>query len=106
MAYQGFGMGQDVGAIAALIRLLGLIPDISLFLEVSENLAKERLAARGTKADRYDLMGADMRARIAHGFLSIAAAEPERCVIIDAAQDADAVTQNILAVLRARLSLG
>ncbi len=106
MAYQGFGMGQDVGAIAALIRLLGLIPDLSLILEVSENVAKERLAVRGSKADRYDLMGPDMRARIAHGFLSIAAAEPERCVIIDAAQDAEAVTQNILAVLRARLSLG
>ncbi len=105
MAYQGFGMGVDVGAVATLVRLIGLIPDLSLFLELPELTAKQRLAARGVPADRYELMGEDMRARIARGFLSIATAEPERCVVIDAEADADAVTSQILGVLRVRLGL-
>ncbi len=105
MAYQGFGMGMDVGGIAALVRLIGLIPDLSLMMKVSESVAKQRLAARGHAADRYELMGSETMARIARGFLSIAAAEPERCVVIDADRDADAVTADILAVIRARLGL-
>jgi dTMP kinase len=103
MAYQGYGMGVDVGAVAALIRLIGLIPDLSLFMEVSDFEAKQRLAIRGLAADRYDLMGAEMRARIAHGFLSIAAAEPERCVVIDAAPGPDVVAAAILHAVKTRL---
>ncbi len=104
MAYQGYGMGVDVGVIATLVRLIGLIPDVSLFLELPEHEARRRLAGRGLAADRYDLMGEEMRARIAHGFLSIAAAEPDRCVMIDAAPDVDEVSAAILSCVTARLT--
>jgi dTMP kinase len=105
MAYQGFGMGLDVAAIAALIRLIGLTPDITFILEVPEFIAKQRLAGRGGAVDRYELMGSETMARIAHGFRTIATAEPERCVMIDASGDEDAVFGAIMAVLPARLAL-
>ncbi len=105
MAYQGYGMGVDVGVIATLVRLIGLIPDVSLFLELPDIVAKQRLIYRGLAADRYDLMGGEMRARIARGFHAIAAAEPERCAIIDAAPDADAVAADILGTVKRRLGL-
>ncbi len=105
MAYQGYGMGMDVAAIASLVRLIGLIPDITLMLEVPEFVAKGRLVGRGGSADRYELMGSETMARIAHGFRAIATAEPERCVLIDASGDADGVAGAILAVVRARLGL-
>lgn len=105
MAYQGFGLGVDVASIAALVRLIGLIPDITFILEVSEAVAKQRLAGRGGAADRYELMGSDIMARIAGGFHAIAVAEPERCVLIDASGDADAVFGRINALIHQRLSL-
>jgi dTMP kinase len=105
MAYQGFGMGVDVGVIATLVRLIGLIPDVSLFLELPEVVAKQRLLARGLAADRYDLMGAEIRARIANGFVSIAAAEPERCVVIDAAPAPELVEAAIFGAVTSRLGL-
>ncbi len=104
MAYQGYGMGVDVGVIATLVRLIGLIPDLSLFLELTEDMAKQRLLARGLAADRYDLMGEEMRGRIAHGFRAIAAAEPERCVMIDAAPAADEVAAAILHTVTSRMA--
>jgi dTMP kinase len=103
MAYQGYGMGMDVAGIAALIRLIGLTPNITFMLEVPEFIAKKRLAGRDGAADRYELMGSDFMARIAQGFRSIAAAEPERCVIIDASGDADAVAGAIMSVVRGRI---
>jgi dTMP kinase len=105
MAYQGFGLGVDVAAVASLIRLINFTPNLSLFLEVSDSKAKDRLARRGGMVDRYELMGAETMARIAGGFRAIAAAEPERCVVIDAGGDEERVFAAIMAVLAARLGL-
>ncbi len=105
MAYQGYGMGVDVAAIAGLVRMIGLMPDITFMLEVPEFLAKERLAGRGGAEDRYEVMGSEFMGRVALGFRAIATAEPERCVMIDASGDADGVAGVIMSVLRGRVGV-
>jgi dTMP kinase len=50
-------------------------------------------------------MGADFMARIADGFRAIAAAEPDRCAIINANTGQDIVFATIRAALRAKLNL-
>ena len=48
MAYQGYGLGADRGMIAALIRLVGVHPDLTIVLDVSDAVAVARRAqARG-----------------------------------------------------------
>jgi dTMP kinase len=102
MAYQSYGQNVDVSAVASLIRLIGLHPDITFMLELPAAVADQRRAARAGAADRYERMGADIMARIAHGFRAIAAAEPDRCVIVDAAQPREAVVQRLRESLRER----
>ena len=84
MAYQGYGQGADREMIAALTRLIGLAPDLTIVLDVSPALAARRLRGRGGAPDRYDRLGDAFHARVAEGFRRIAAAEPDRCVLIDA----------------------
>ena len=84
MAYQGYGQGADRGFIAALSTLIGLVPDRTIVLDVSEAVARSRLGKRGDQADRYDRLGRAFHARVAEGFRAIAAAEPARCVLVDA----------------------
>ena len=91
MAYQGYGQGADRGRIAALTGLLGIVPDLTLVLDVSEPVAAARTAARGLRPDRYDRLGPGFHARVAAGFRAIAAAEPGRCYLLDASGDPDAV---------------
>ena len=91
MAYQGHGQGADRGQIAALIGLLGMPPDLTVVLDVDEAEARRRTAARGLAPDRYDRLGAGFHARVAAGFRAIAAAEPERCVVVDASLSLDGV---------------
>jgi dTMP kinase len=105
MAYQGYGMGMDVAGILLLIRLIDFPPDLTFILDVPESVAKERLAGRGGAVDRYEMMGSDVMGRIAAGFRAIAAAEPERCVVVDASGDADGVAGAIMAVVRGRMGL-
>jgi dTMP kinase len=105
MAYQHYGMGVDAAAVTALSTMIGLVPNLTLILQVQETVGKKRLKARGDLADRYELMGAGFMARIAAGFAAIAAEAPARCALIDAGLDQETVFAAILAVTRARLNL-
>jgi dTMP kinase len=84
MAYQAYGQGADPEVIAGFARLMDFTPDLTLVLDVSEPVAKSRLAARGGAADRYEAEAASFHARVRAGFRAIAAADPARCVLIPA----------------------
>ena len=83
-AYQGYGQGGDQTMITALAAQIGLIPDVTFVLNVSETTALARLASRGGTADRYEAENAAFHRRVRDGFRAIAAAEPGRCRLIPA----------------------
>jgi len=97
MAYQGYGLGVDRGMIATLIALVGVHPDLTIVLDVSEAVAAERLARRGGVDDRYERLDASFHARVRQGFREIAAAAPQRCVVVSADRAVEAVHEAILA---------
>lgn len=105
MAYQGYGLGVSLDAIRDLTRIVGLKPHVTIVLDMAPELAAERVAARGGPADRYENFDQDFAARTIHGFREIAAAEPDRCALVDAAGAPEVVTERILEVLRQRLSI-
>ncbi len=105
MAYQGYGLGADRAAIATLTGLLGIVPDVTLVLDVSDAVAVARQLERGADADRYEKLDALFHARVNQGFRDIAAAAAERCVLIAADGPIDAVHAAIMQALRARLAL-
>jgi dTMP kinase len=105
MAYQAFGQGADAASIAALARLIGLIPNLTLVLDVSEAVARARLASRGGKADRYEAEAEAFHRRVRDGFRAIAAAEPARCAVIAADGKPDAVLAAVKQAVVSRLGL-
>jgi dTMP kinase len=84
MAYQGYGQGADHAMIATLTRLVGLVPDATIVLNVSDAVARTRLRTRGNAADRYERLDAAFHARVNEGFRVIARAEPQRCTLVPA----------------------
>ena len=105
MAYQGYGQGADRDMIATLTRMLGMVPDVTLVLDVSDAVAVERQLKRGADADRYERLDALFHARVRQGFRDIAAAAPERCVLLPGDGTEADVHVAIMAALHARLSL-
>ena len=106
MVYQGYGQGGDRAAIATLSRLLGIVPDLTLVLDVPVAVSVARMRARGAAADRYERLGEAFFARVRQGFLDVAAAEPGRCVVVGAEADMDAVAARVGAAVQGRLGAG
>lgn len=85
-AYQGGGGGLSDSDIAALhaIGSEGLLPDLTLLIEVTPMVAVQRLALRDTDgSDRIGGRDAAYHARVASAFSSFADAEPTRFARID-----------------------
>ena len=104
MAYQGFGLGADRELIAGLTRLLPVRPTLTLVLRVSPAVAQARMQARRQAADRYEVLDQGFHARVAAGFLDIAAQDPGRCRVLDADDSIEAVHRQVRAAVGQRLS--
>ena len=103
-AYQGFGQNVDPGLIARLRTEIDLEPDLTLILDAPAVITEARRLARRND-DRYERFDAAFAARVAAGFRAIAAAEPNRCALIDARGSPEAIEAEILRVLRQRLGV-
>jgi len=103
LAYQGAqGLPRHVWARLAEVALEGVAPDATLLLDLPVAAGMARAAAR-SGADRYERMGEAFHERVRRAFLDIAAAEPARCAVVDAGQEAGAVAAEIARLLRERL---
>jgi dTMP kinase len=106
MAYQAYGQGADRAMIATLTGLIGLVPDLTIVLDVAESVAESRRRSRGGAADRYEREDAAFHGRVRTGFLAIAAAEPDRCIVVEADAPAEQVHAAIMRAVSIRLDPG
>ena len=104
LAYQchGLGLPRVVWDRLAEVTLEGLKPDLTLILDLPVEQGMARAAARGGN-NHYEALPTEFHARVRAGFHAIAAAEPDRCAVVDASADADTVAARIAAVVAERL---
>lgn len=103
LAYQGYGRGLGVDTIRNINEwaLNQVLPDIVVWIRIPRDEAERRLAKRNL--DRFEREGADFFARIADGFAEMAAADPERWILIDGTLPKDEVQATIHGAVALRL---
>jgi dTMP kinase len=105
--YQGVLGRVDAKLIRGLERLTvsDTMPDLTLVLDLPAEIGLARAAQRraGAKADRFETETLAFHTNLRHAFRAVAAAEPQRCVLIDANRPVDKVADDIWAVVNARL---
>ena len=99
MAYQGYGRGLDMDRLAAVMRVAtgGLVPDITMLVDVDLETARAR--GWGTDPDRIEKGSESYFERVRNGFLALSRSEPGRIRVFDGRQDMDALASAIRAEL-------
>ena len=107
--YQGVTGDLDPAFVKSLeqVTVNGMVPDMTLVLDLDPQLGLSRAGARrgGEIADRFEKETLAIHQRRREAYLAIAAAEPERCIVIDASGNADQVAQVIEAAMTAALEV-
>ena len=107
-AYQGAAGNLPPDFIAGLERLTvgAMRPDLTLILDLEPEVGLERAAKRREGrggADRFESEGLAFHQTLRRAFLDLAAAEPRRCVVIDAGGSVEEVAAAIWSAVEARL---
>ncbi len=107
LAYQGYGHGLGAEAVAHVhaVTVGDLKPDLTVILDLDPAAGLARASQRGGGEDRYERMALEFHGRLRQGFLEIAEAGPDRCVVIDAEQDVASVGAAIWRAVESRLNL-
>jgi dTMP kinase len=95
VAYQGYGrdLGPERVRDLNLWATGGLLPDLTVVLDVDPEVGLARFAQR----DRLEAEPLGYHRAVRAGFLALATAEPERYLVIDARADVDEIAATILA---------
>ncbi|MBV8927246.1 MAG: dTMP kinase [Bradyrhizobium sp.] len=104
--YQGRVGHVAAGLLNAMERVTigDLKPDLTVILDVPVEIGLKRAAARRGSAapDRFESEDVKFHQGLREAYREIAASEPQRCVLVDASADANAVAASIWTALRDR----
>ncbi len=106
LAYQGYGHGNDLDLLRKVLFFAtgGLVPDLTLLLDVDSEIGLRRRKTGGGEWNRLDAYELELHQRVRAGYLEMAKAEPQRWVLIDASQPPDVVQSALRQVIIDRIA--
>ena len=108
LAYQGYGYQLDLEALRAITRFAtgGLVPDLSFCLDVPVDVGLQRKTkGAGDAWNRMEQKEIYFHRRVRAGYLEMAAHEPARWVVVDAARTVNEIQATLRELLVERLRL-
>ena len=93
LAYQGYARGIGIEEVKALneFAINGLYPDLTIYLDVSAEVGRERILSNQRDQNRLDQEDIDFHEKVIEGYHQVIHNEPERSVQIDADQSIEEV---------------
>ena len=104
LAYQGVGRRLGLEAVWEANRhaVAGVLPDLTVYLDVSVGVARLRRQARGEPPDRIELAGDDLQRQVAEGYRLLAARDPASWLPLDASAPGDVVAEDVRQAVHSR----
>lgn len=102
LAYQGAGRALEITAVRQVIALAtaGLVPDLTILLDLEPRLGlRRKMRGQLNRLDQEDLT---FHQRVSDAYRALAAAEPDRWLVIDATAPVDAIAATIQTAVLAR----
>ncbi|WP_375281395.1 dTMP kinase [Pseudooctadecabacter sp.] len=104
--YQGATRGDLRATVDTLHSvMIGREPDVTFIIDMDPETALARGLARKSGEDRFEDMGLAFQETLRHGFLALAKADPDRCILIDGNREPAAIAAEIAAHVADRVAL-
>ena len=105
IAYQGYGHQQNLDEVRALVRYAtgGLVPDLTLLLDVDVETGLSRRQKSGGEWNRLDAYQLEFHQRVREGYLELARQDPGRWVRVDAGKAWEKVQAELQEVILKRV---
>jgi dTMP kinase len=105
LAYQGYGHGNDLVQLRQILRFAtgGLVPDLTLLLDIDADEGLKRRRSGGGEWNRMDDYQLELHQRVRAGYKTLAIEEPKRWVVVDASLSSDMVQSLIREAVDTRL---
>ncbi len=102
MAYQGYGHGLDKEILTGLLDFAtgGLKPDLTLLFDISAESGLRRRLKNHDEWNRMDDYALQFHERVRRGYLEMAAAEPNRWVVINADRPREEIYEEVLSIIQ------
>lgn len=107
LAYQGYAKGLNIEQIELITQIItnGMMPELTILLDVSLNVMQERMKQSTTHINFYDMKGEEFHNKVKQGFLKIAKRYPNRVVIVNADDSIENISQKIFKIVMNKYSL-
>ena len=104
--YQGHARGLPIDAVNAInaFAIGGTLPQLTLLLDLDVQTAWQRIHATGRELDRMESQPPECFEKVRQGYISLAAAEPQRIQVIDASAAPEVVHEAVWERVTARLA--
>ena len=106
LAYQGYGHGNDLQIVRQLLHFAtgGLWPDLTVLFDLSAEEGLQRRQAGGGEWNRLDAYQLAFHQRVCQGYRALAAEQPQRWVVLNAAQSVEAIQRQLREIIMSRLA--
>ncbi len=103
VAYQGYARKLGVAEVKSLSlwATRGLLPDLTVVLDLDPTIGISRVA----KPDRLESLALEFHKLVREAFLTMAAEEPTRFIVVDASQSTDEINKIIFDQVKTRLAI-
>lgn len=102
--YQGIARGLPMESVRAINRFAvgDVIPQLTLVLDMDAATARERIQRGGRELDRIESLPLAFFEKVRQGYLHLAVEQPDRMIVLDAAQAPEVLEQQIWSLIETR----
>lgn len=101
LAYQGYARGLGIDRVydINLYATEGLLPNLTLFVDIAPSVGLERIKQNHREEDRLDKEKIDFHERVHSGYLEVARRFPERIKVVDGEQSVEEVYADVQKII-------
>lgn len=103
--YQGIARGLPMESVMAINRFAvgHTLPDLTVVLDMNADQAWERIHATGRELDRMESQPREFFEKVRQGYLHLAVEQPDRMVVLNAAQTPEAIEEQVWKLVEDRI---